>query len=720
MKTLIVAEKFNVAAKIAALGRKCFGEFKLSNGAILTPQYIAENEQFVDDCVKKMRKLENDNYVVMFALGHLVELYQAKDYDEEYKNWSKIPVGYVPTPFKFKVKESTKYLFNALKEEMNSDNIKDIIIATDSDREGCSIFAFLYEKANCTKPCKRLWTDAFTESGIEKAFKELKPNSYYKGVEDAGRGRAISDFLMGALLTARATVDLAGNNEILNVGRVQTAVLSEIVRVENLINNFKKVKSYQVVATFKTNKGDVYSGVYDEKFDSLDKANALIKRISDKEPAISDYTRIKASSKCPPLFNQTELAIELANKCGMNPDATMDATQSLYEKGFQTYPRTASRYLTKGDAPSFNKSLQLLSTINPLAAKYPFNISNKNIIDDSKVDSHGAIIPTEVIPDINSLSKTEQQTYNEVVLRAIAVNFPAAIDEKQAITTKISDIEFKSTGKIELERGYREVYNTPIKDNPLPIVSIGDTVTIVNLESKEVETKPPKRYTSASILRFMESCGKKIENEDARELMKNKGIGTNATRADIIKKLFSTKYIEYKGKSKTIYPTEKGMKMIELFPVEQLKNPEFTGNLEYGLYKVEKNEISLETYLQKIEQIYLDACKNINEHKSKKVGTPTSNKKSLGLCPVCREGNIVHNVGKKFDFYGCTNYKNGCKFSISSQICGKKITEAQVSQLLKKRQTTNKISGFKKKDGTPLVSARLKFDKDFKVILDWD
>lgn len=713
MKTLIITEKLSVACKVGALGRKVFGTFTLSNGKELTPEYIAKSEKEILGIVSKMGKLENDRYVIKYAVGHLVGLYDAKDYNKEYANWRAIPFPYIPEPFKLKIKESTKNVFYSLEESMNSSDIDKIIVATDADREGSAIFYYIKEMTKCTKPCYRLWTNAFTENGIEKAYNKMKSNTEYKGVEDAGYGRMISDFLMGALLTAKATVDLGYGKDIINVGRVQTTVLAEIVRVEDLIKNFSKKKSYQVVGKFKTNNGEIYEGVYQEKYDTLDKALRTIDRLKGTNGIIGETTRDKEKKWCPPLFDQTSLAIELSNKYNMSPDETLKASQSLYEKGYQTYPRTASRYITFGDAGDYERMYKEISNLNSLALKYPFNYNNKRIVDDSKVESHGAIVPTESVPNLSLLTLKEKQAYTEVMLRAIALNFPAAIDEKHVVDTMIKDITFHSTGKVEIEPGYREVYKLTGPNTPLPIVSKGEEVEVIELSYKEVESKPPKRYTEASILSFMETCGKNVENEEARELIKNKGIGTSATRAEVIKKLFNARYIESKGKS--IYPTEKGIKMINILPCEEIKNPEFTGDLEYRLYKVESGESDIDEYLDYIKKVYIDACNKISNNSGNKVSLVKS-ENSLGKCPKCNNS-IVHRKGKGYDFYGCTNWKGGCKFSIS-EICGKKLTEKQVIQLLQKGET-NKIKGFRKKDGTELPSAKVVISNN-EIKLDWN
>lgn len=716
MKTLIITEKPDIATRIGALGSSIFGKFYLSNGTLLTPDYIAKNEKIAKSTVARMGKIENDKFIIMFAAGHLVELYQAKDYDAKFKNWREIPNGYVPNPFKMKVKDSATSLFNNLKATMNSKEVSEIIIATDADREGQAIFEYIYRMANCNKPCKRLWANAFTESGIEKAYKTMKDNTEYIGVKNSGYGRMTSDWIMGALLTAKTTVELS-SKQILNVGRVQTAVLAEICRVENLIKNFNKQKSYQIVGKFKTSNGEVYEGVYEEKFDTLEKANKLLEKLKGNNGKINDCSRDKEKKWCPPLFDQTSLAQEMSNKYGMSPDITLATCQALYEKGFQTYPRTASRYIEDGEATGFGKMLKAAKNINPLSIKHSFSKSNKRIVDNSKVESHGAIIPTETIPDFSKLTTNERNVYTEVLLRSIALTFPPAIDEKHTILTDIKNISFKSTGRIELERGFREVYNIESNDNGLPLLNKGDNVEVITLTTKEIETQPPKRYTNASILNFMKTCGKNIENEDALELMKNKGIGTAATRAEILKKLFANEYVITKGK--TIYPTDKGMKLIEIFPVDEMKNPEFTGNLEYKLYQVEKGEITLEEYMTFIISVYKEACDKLSKSKEKVV---TQSDEGLGICPICKSGEIVHRKGSKngnkYDFYGCTNWKGGCKFTINGVFLFKKLTEKQVKTLIEKGET-RKIKGFKNKEGKELPSAKIVL-KDGKVQLDWN
>jgi len=712
MKKLIIAEKPRVALKIAANGRKFLGDFKL-NGVLLTKSYLEKNEKSLARAIKKVGCVENQQYIISFAEGHLVALYDAKDYNPNYQNWRNIPFPYIPNPFQTKVSEGKEYIYKNLEKLMNSSQVDEIINACDGDREGSNIFHLVYNQAKCKKPVKRLWVESHTEEKLLKALQNMESEKLPKhdNLRKAGYCRTKSDWLMGALLTAKATIELGSGKDIITVGRVQTAVLAEIVRVEELNRNFKSKKFYHIMGRFKTKDGKVYEGICDEKdYDDIKKVQDIVNRLK-KEGKITDYDIKKENKYSPPLYDQTSLAVEMSRSVNISPDETLNASQSLYEKGYATYPRTASRYITGSDADDFERMLNAVALVNSLALKHKFNKNNKRIVDDSKVESHTAIMPTTELPDISKLNKNERNVYEELVRRVIAVNFPPAVDEKQAIITTVSGLNFKSSGIVELDRGWREVYNIATKNNPLPQVNKNDIVEVLALEPKEIVTQPPKRYTEATILQFMESCGKKIENDEMRELMKNKGIGTSETRAEILKKLKNVKYIELKGK--TIYPTNKGMEVIQKFPVGELKNAEFTGEMEYQLYRVEKGEIGEDAYMNKIIDLYKLSCKKLDSNQIGKISNPTN---LLGKCPLCGSM-VVKRKGKFGEFYGCNGYKNGCKFKIN-KICGKLLTEKQVQTLLAKGKT-GRIKGFKKNNGKELPSAIVILNKDGTISLDF-
>lgn len=711
MKTLIVAEKPSVAVAIAGCSRKIIGDFYFK-GKLLTAEYVEKNEAVLKKEVKSAGKLENDKYIISFAEGHLVKLFDAYDYNAAYKNWRSIPFPFIPSEFKTKVTKDRLDLYNNLEKLMNSKDVNEIYCATDGDREGENIFALIYAKSQCKKPVKRLWFDSPNEEYLTKAFKDIKDASHYESLRTAGYCRMVSDWLLGSLMTAKTTIKLGSGKEILNVGRVQTAVLSEIVNIEDIIKNFSKKKFYQVNAKFKTKDGKVYEGIYDEKFDDPLKADNFIKSLK-KNGKVNEYNEKLERRYSDSLYSQTALQVDIYSSFGLNPDATLDASQFLYEKGYATYPRTASRYITSGDADAFMRMYYEIASVNALATKAKFSKTNNKIVDDSKVDGHSAIIPTSTVPDLDKLTKEQRIVYEALVRRAISVNFPPAIDQKQNVETDISGFIFKSAGKKEIDRGWREVYNTQVKDTSIPKLTKGENVEVISLSKKEVETQPPKRYNRGSLLQFMETCGKKIESEEARELMKNKGIGTGATRANIISSLFQNGYVE--EKKNTIYPTQKGIDLVHKFPVAELKSAEFTGNMEFKLYKVEKGEMSREEYMKDITDLYILSCNKLD---NKEIGKIGGSKDAICKCPKCKEGYIVKKKGKNGDFYGCTCWQKGCKFSISD-VRGKTLTEKQVQTLIEKG-STGKMKGFKKKDGTELPSAKVILKKDFTTELDFN
>lgn len=707
MKSLIIAEKPSVALKIAANGRQVLGDFKLF-GKLIDKNYIDKNEEEAKKAVKKAGFLENDKYIIGFAEGHLVKLYQAYDYNKEYKNWRSIPDSFIPDPFAYNVDESRKYLFETLSKLMKRSDVDKIINATDGDREGESIFRLIYNKIGSKKPVYRFWTSTHTSESVSNAFKNLKPASDYDNLGAAGIARGQSDWIMGALMTAKTTVALSQGKTILNVGRVQTAVIAEIVRVELLNRNYQKKPFYVPAVTFKTKAGETYTGEYTESFETKQEVETFIEILKNKKMGnVAEYKEENKNIYSPALYSQTALDIDMAKYYNIDPDATLNAAQSLYEHGYTTYPRTSSRYITQSDGLDFDAMYKLLPKINPLAKAHNFNISNSRIVDDSKVEGHPAIIPTIDIPNLSSLSENEKKVYEMVVKRAISVNFPAAIDERQFAVTKIDDYVFETSVTHEVKRGWREVYDMPVKTERVPVLKVSETVEMIDFVILEKENKPPQRYTKSSILTFMENCGRKITDEDAREIMKNRGLGTDATRPGIIKTLKDNGYITTSGK--TIYPTDLAIKLIEILPVEELKSAEYTGNIEYFLYQVEKGEKTVREFMNEIIDLYHLSCNQLNSSSGAKslgeapVSSSNNAEESLGKCPLC--GSDVRAINGKFGkFYSCSDFKN-CKFKIQ-KICGKTLTENQVKKLLKNGET-GVISGLKKKDGTPLSNTNI-------------
>lgn len=611
-KVLIITEKLSTACKLAA-NAPFLGSFYVNN-TVLTDDYLTKNETKVYAFVNKTHTLENDRYIISYASGHLAELYQASDYNPIYKNWENIPDNFYPEEFRFKVKKGQQKLFNHLKKLMNSPKVDYIICGTDADREGENIFALIYYLSGCQKKVKRLWLDSYTPDKIKHAFQNIKDWKEYQGLRDAGYSRMIADWVLGALLTAHTTVKL-GKGDIISVGRVQTAVLNEIVRREIEIKNFKTKKYYVITAKFKTNQNEVYEGeLLDYKFDNKQKAQNFLNTLYRYTTGIvREYRESEEREQSPLLYDQTSLQVDGSKYLNFSPDKTLAISQNLYEKGYLTYPRTASRYLTKSDYKDFVVTINNLKSLYSCANQHPVMLQNKRLFDDTKVDSHIAIIPTTKIPNLSQMTPDEQKLYDLVAKRSIAINFPPAVYKNQYAITVVDEFKFSSTGKIEIAKGWKEIYNFNENFVSLPFLKKNATVNILSFSIKEKRINPPPRYTEASILQFMESCGKKIENEEIRELMKDKGIGTSATRAEIIKRLKEVGYIEIK--KKVIYPTEKGLKFIEIFPIDELKNAEFTGEMEYKLKEIEKGKLKKEDFMKFLKKLYFECLQKLKSKK---------------------------------------------------------------------------------------------------------
>jgi DNA topoisomerase-3 len=702
MKTLIVVEKKSVACKIAATGRKFLGDFKLNNGVLIDIAGYQKNEQKYHSIIGKMKKLENEKYIICFASGHLVTLCSAMDYNPEYKNWRRIPFPYVPRPFKTKIMPGSKDLFDTIKAEMIREDVSLVVNGCDADLEGSNIFKNIEEKIEHNKPIKRLWVDSHAESQLLKALKNMEDNKKYENQEIAGKCRMYSDWLLGAALTAKTTIALNNNSKgILSVGRVQTAVLSEIVKVENQIVNFKSMKYYHIKGIFSKDNENVEMVAKDENYDDLKLVESIISKLPDEGKIIScDMKKKKKYSD--PLYDQTALQIDMSKKFSISPDETLAICQKLYEKGYLTYPRTSSRYITKSDVPDFKKMLSALSSQYPLLVKYPFKIT-KRVVCDEKVESHTAITPTMECPDVLKLAEKDKIVYESVVKRLASVLHPPAENEVTEVQLTCGNLIFKVNGNIEKSPGWKAVYGLKYKDVVIPKFTVGEILKKIECEPKEVNTNPPKRYTEATILGFMKTCGKKVTDDDVKEIMANKGIGTAATRASIIKKLATTNYI--KLDKKNLVPTDKGKELIEIFPVKELKNAEFTGRMQLALHNVEKGDMEPRKFMGGIINLYKKSCRDIDQT-DRKIGKDdrVDTRESKLKCPICNS-NVFKVKSKYGEFYSCSGYKKGCNFKISS-LCGKLLTETQVEILLKKGRLCD-VKGLVTKSGTELENVNI-------------
>ncbi|MBS6601119.1 MAG: DNA topoisomerase [Clostridium sp.] len=684
---------------------------------------------------KKDGFFEGKDYLITWAFGHLFQLYAARDYDERLKSWRMENFPFIPEEFKYKVKcdnvnrnvsdSGVEKQINIIKNLINREDVDGVISATDQDREGEVISLEIFMYLDVKKPIYRLLLNEWTPDEVKKGMDNLKDNSEMKCLQDAGIGRQLADWIIGINLTSVATLRYKPNDKkILNIGRVLLPTLKIIYDRDKEIENFKATTYYKLLATFKTSDNKEFEGTYyennNEKFEDksvLDALNALLK---EKLGKIIEKQVEKKKEYPPFLFNLSNLQGYITSKYkGWTSDKVLKVAQSLYEKKFITYPRTGSIALEESLKDRARKVLDILKVGLSYEDKINF-VTTKRIFDNSKVESHSAITPTYLKP--SGLTKDEQIVYDAVKNRFIMQFMPVAEYEETKLTLKVNDENIKgifiSRGKVQLVEGWKVVEKMESKDTILPMVNKEDIVYVVDSKVNAVTKKPPKLHTEKTLLRVMETCGKSFKDEeDSEEMMASIlsgfSIGTPATRAETIKRLKDIGYIKSKGKSLTT--TELGRTIVEIFPVKELFDLEYTGRLEKTLSDIEKGKFSKDEFLKMIEDFTKKAIDDIKKDtsmlKNFKVKLPEGSE-SLGKCPVC--GNDVIEGEKAF---GCVNWKNGCKFSIWKDdkfinSLGKKVTKEMVEILLKNGKVG--FRNLRSKKGT-IFSAYLKYEKDEKT-----
>ena len=684
---------------------------------------------------KKDGFFEGKDYLITWAFGHLFQLYAARDYDERLKSWRMENFPFIPEEFKYKIKcdnvnrnvsdSGVEKQINIIKNLINREDVDGVISATDQDREGEVISLEIFMYLDVKKPIYRLLLNEWTPDEVKKGMDNLKDNSEMKCLQDAGIGRQLADWIIGINLTSVATLRYKPNDKkILNIGRVLLPTLKIIYDRDKEIENFKATTYYKLLATFKTSDNKEFEGTYyennNEKFEDksvLDALNALLK---EKLGKIIEKQVEKKKEYPPFLFNLSNLQGYITSKYkGWTSDKVLKVAQSLYEKKFITYPRTGSIALEESLKDRARKVLDTLKVGLSYEDKINF-VTTKRIFDNSKVESHSAITPTYLKP--SGLTKDEQIVYDAVKNRFIMQFMPVAEYEETKLTLKVNDENIKgifiSRGKVQLVEGWKVVEKMESKDTILPMVNKDDIVYVVDSKVNAVTKKPPKLHTEKTLLRVMETCGKSFKDEeDSEEMMASIlsgfSIGTPATRAETIKRLKDIGYIKSKGKSLTT--TELGRTIVEIFPVKELFDLEYTGRLEKTLSDIEKGKFSKDEFLKMIEDFTKKAIDDIKKDtsmlKNFKVKLPEGSE-SLGKCPVC--GNDVIEGEKAF---GCVNWKNGCKFSIWKDdkfinSLGKKVTKEMVEILLKNGKVG--FRNLRSKKGT-IFSAYLKYEKDEKT-----
>ena len=686
---------------------------------------------------------EGDDYLVTWAFGHLLQLYDAKDYDENMKGWRMDKFPFIPEGFKYKIKcdssnrevvdKGAEKQINIIKGLIDRDDVDGVISATDFDREGQVISDELFIHYDIKKPIYRLLLNEWTEDEVKKGMANLKPNSEMKPLQDAGIGRQLADWTIGINLTSVATLRYgASEKKTINIGRVLLPTLKIIYDRDKEIENFKESSYYKLLINLKSKDNIEFESLYyenaSEKFEKKEYLDNLSKLLKEKQAVVVDKEIEKKREYPQSLFNLSNLQGYITSKYkGWTSDKVLKVAQGLYEKKLITYPRTASSVLEESLVDKAKKVLETHKKGLPYEDQIKF-VQSKRVFDNSKVESHSAITPTYVIP--KGLTTDEQHVYNAIKNRFIMQFMPVAQFEETKITLKVNDEqlkgEFISKGKVEIVKGWRVVEKIESKDTILPLVEKGENLDIVDSKVNKVTKKPPKYHTEKTLLRVMETCGKSFKDDkddssddesNSEEMMKailsGFSIWTPATRAETIKKLKDIGYIKTKGKSLTT--TELGRTIVEIFPAKELLDLEYTGRLEKTLSDIEKGKFKKEDFLNLIYDFTRSSVEKIKNDSSMlhkfKVEKPEG-VEEIGKCPVCGNSIIEGEKG-----YGCVNWKNGCKYTIWKndkfiESLGKKVTKEMVQLLLKNGKVG--FRNLKSKKGT-LFSAYLRYEKDEKT-----
>lgn len=605
--------------------------------------------------------IESQDYIVTWCVGHLVTMSYPEKYDEKLKNWSLSTLPFIPKEYKYEVIDSVSKQFDIIKNILNREDVDKIYVCTDSGREGEYIYRLVDEMAGKpNKEKRRVWIDSQTEEAILNGIKDAKELSEYDSLSDAAYLRAKEDYLIGInfsrLLSLGYGRELANKlNEqkaVISIGRVMTCVLGMIVNREREIRNFKKQNFYKIQGKFgesdensfvgewkSNNKSKVFESplLYSENgFKKEKDATSFITYINKlrNKAVVEEISKKNSKEKAPLLFNLAEIQNECSKRFKISPDETLQNIQNLYEKKLVTYPRTDARVLSSAVAKVISKNLNglfksniddsiKLSLDKMIKEKYSINLEKTKYVDDSKITDHYAIIPTgQGFENYEKLNELEKNIYHLIVKRFIAIFYPPAEYSKIAITLNIGNELFYANGKVCTKQGYLEVSkndnikdkqdNTEDKENSteklnnvdiLTRLKKGQNIELLSLGIKEGETTPPKRYSSGSIILAMENAGKLIEDENLREQIKGSGIGTSATRAEIIKKLERIMYIESNKKTQILTSTKRGEAVYDIVckTMPDLLNPELTASWEKGLTMVAQKEIASDEFMNKLE-----------------------------------------------------------------------------------------------------------------------
>lgn len=663
--------------------------------------------------------LEGNGYRVSWALGHLIRLAEPAEYGGNWRGrWSMKPLPMIPDQWRLRTEKKTVKQFRVLKQLLNDPQTSQVICATDAGREGEHIFRLIYRHAGCRKPVQRLWISSLTDEAIRAGLRQLQPGRAYDNLAAAAEARAKADWLVGLNLTRAYTVR---HKTLCTIGRVQTPTLAMIVAREQAVREFVKSTYYEVVLALTAGfEARLLDGKEVARLERQADAQAVVDRLNERSPAVVDRIETKRRRRNPPpLYDLTNLQRDANRRFGMTAATTLKHAQALYETHkLISYPRTESHHISEDMVPGLPRVLEALD--HPKAGEALQRVRaghklSKAYVDRTKLSDHHGVLPTGRRVPAN-LPASLRKVYNLVVARFIAIFFPANVEDHTKLWLALAGERFLATGKVVVEPGWKAVDPPPPKkdEKELPPCEQGQALPVQSVAWVEKETKPPPRYTDATLLNAMKTAGKALDDEDLAEAIREAGLGTPATRADIIEKLIRTTLVL--REKKVLKPTEKGEALIRVV-AEPMRSAEMTAQWEQRLKDIEAGQERAHDFLHAIGHLLQVIIPRVSEGEDMQLSAAAraadqsrrqgnTGKPLAVTCPQCGQGTLFQ--GKKA--FSCDRYRDGCKFSIWKTVAGKALSAGQVTAMVKYGRTPL-IKGFRAKSGKRFA-ARLALQPD--------
>lgn len=656
--------------------------------------------------------LEGQDHIITWALGHLLRLAAPEHYKPAWKRWRRDHLPLLPE--KFDVEPGAgraKDQLRVVRKLWNMPEVNEIWNACDAGREGELIFAWIRESMSQKaqkKPVRRMWLSSLTPQAIKDALKDAKPAADYQLLEQAARSRAEADWIVGLSATRAATIQFRSAwDGVASLGRVQTPTLAILAKREQEIKDFKPEKYWLVQAEMSAAGGDFPARYSEERLDQA-LAQEVVEQTRGQKGTLSKLDKKEVKEAPPMLFDLTTLQRSAGSEWGWTAKRTLQVAQSLYDKhGALTYPRTDSRYLTEDmESTLMQRAAVLPSSLQGFVQGLPAKLPDR-VFKNSAVRDHHAILPTEkALP--KGVNEDEEKLYLLVAKRFLASLYPEAKAERTSLEVTITgkngqDYKFRGKGKSYKQEGWRAIEG--FETSPLPLLQKDEEIVGKSIKAVEKETKPPRRFSDASLLGAMETAGKEIDDEAAREAMKEGGLGTPATRASIIERLIQVEYLERQGRSLQV--TEKGMKLIEALGPNQLTKPELTGKWEERLLQMEQGKEERQKFMDSIADF---AGKLIEEIVSTEPPKPTD--RHWGDCPNCSRP--LYENRKAVSCW--TSDDPGCGRSVWKKVLGKTLPEAQLRELVEQGATTEQVQGLRSKKNRSFKAKLKVIEKDGKWI----